>query len=217
MAAHDQLLFTARQKVDALSAQMVALQAEVGITADTRASIDLPALLNRLKQPLAPNEQPKAFNPMEHNITRGEESHPMIIHSADPYTFFQPPSHSDGNVKRSIGLRHSNEVPPQRRSLQENDVNNMLDWVHRQKNSELAKTYESNADAFNAKRSADYSRKFVRDFVSNMQNLNNVNGNSNENIRNQLQEETERQRWNRKSDTRRRSLRSERNRRRASE
>lgn len=32
LAAHDQLLFTARQKVDALSAQLVGLQAEVGIS-----------------------------------------------------------------------------------------------------------------------------------------------------------------------------------------
>lgn len=79
LAAHDQLLFTARQKVgklfelitdltphnfsspikvDALSAQLVGLQAEVGISGET-ANINLPALLDKLKEPLHPDEQPK--------------------------------------------------------------------------------------------------------------------------------------------------------------
>lgn len=60
LAAHDQLLFTARQKVDALSAQMVGLQAEVGISEESnKITVDLPGLMNKLKEPLKENEIPK--------------------------------------------------------------------------------------------------------------------------------------------------------------
>lgn len=170
LAAHDQLLFTARQKVDALSAQMVALQAEVGISADTRMSIDLPALLNRLKQPLAPQDQPKAINPMANQTSPVDDSHPVIIHSADPNAFApqQQQQRLPNAAKRSIsgGSLH------QRHVLEADDVRDMLDWVRRQKSAEIAKVSAGSADAFNAKRSADYSQKFVRDFVSNMQSLN---------------------------------------------
>lgn len=57
LAAHDQLLFAARQDVDALSSQMVGLQAAEGISAP-RITVDLTALLDRLKQPLPDNEKP---------------------------------------------------------------------------------------------------------------------------------------------------------------
>lgn len=151
---------------------MVALQAEVGITADTRASIDLPALLNRLKQPLSPEDQPKAINPKAYNATN-DESHQLIIHSADPNAFSQTQPINAGDVKRSIQRR---EFPQQRRSLEADDVRDMLDWVRRQKKAEIAKASNGNTDAFNSKRSADYSQKFVRDFVTNMQNLNRIGG-----------------------------------------
>lgn len=181
---------------------MVALQAEVGITADTRMSIDLPALLNRLKQPLSPDEQPKAINPLEHNTTNGEEPHPVIIHSADPNAFFHPPSNNAGDVKRSI--EESDSL--QRRSLEADDVRDMLDWVRRQKSAELAKASDGSPDAFNAKRSADYSQKFVRDFVSNMQNLNRIDGIAGEQITN-IGRQRERRRTQRSLKKRRRRSR----------
>lgn len=183
---------------------MVALQAEVGITADTRMSIDLPALLNRLKQPLSPDEQPKPINPMEHNTTNSEDTtHPLIIHSADPNAFIQPQqsnSASDGK---------------QRRSLEADDVRDMLDWVRHQKSVELAKASDGSPDAFNAKRSADYSRKFVRDFVSNMQSLNRIDGTANGQMNNEMVDNMDRDRWNRASEWRR-SRGSAKNRRRRS-
>ncbi|XP_030373313.1 uncharacterized protein LOC115623214 isoform X1 [Scaptodrosophila lebanonensis] len=51
LAAHDQLLFAARQDVDALSSQMVGLQAAEGIV-QPKMTVDLHALLDKLRQPL---------------------------------------------------------------------------------------------------------------------------------------------------------------------
>lgn len=57
LAAHDQLLFAARQDVDALSSQMVGLQAAEGIT-QPKITVDLTDILDRLKQPLTEAEKP---------------------------------------------------------------------------------------------------------------------------------------------------------------
>ncbi|XP_017023047.1 uncharacterized protein [Drosophila kikkawai] len=57
LAAHDQLLFAARQDVDALSSQMVGLQAAEGIV-QPKLTVDLHALLDKLKQPLQQNDHP---------------------------------------------------------------------------------------------------------------------------------------------------------------
>ncbi|XP_065359065.1 uncharacterized protein LOC135953217 [Calliphora vicina] len=57
LAAHDQLLFAARQDVDALSSQMVGLQAAEGIT-QPKITVDLTDLLEKLQQPLQEAEKP---------------------------------------------------------------------------------------------------------------------------------------------------------------
>ncbi|KAM7357788.1 uncharacterized protein ACRADG_002992 [Cochliomyia hominivorax] len=57
LAAHDQLLFAARQDVDALSSQMVGLQAAEGIT-QPKSTVDLTDLLEKLKRPLEDAEKP---------------------------------------------------------------------------------------------------------------------------------------------------------------
>lgn len=59
LAAHDQLLFAARQDVDALSSQMVGLQAAEGIV-QPKLTVDLHALLDKLKQPLQNYDRPTA-------------------------------------------------------------------------------------------------------------------------------------------------------------
>uniref|UniRef100_A0A1A9WB36 Uncharacterized protein n=1 Tax=Glossina brevipalpis TaxID=37001 RepID=A0A1A9WB36_9MUSC len=59
LAAHDQLLFAARQDVDALSSQMVGLQAAEGIS-QPKITVDLTGLLDKLKQPLSDAERPTA-------------------------------------------------------------------------------------------------------------------------------------------------------------
>ncbi|XP_033158149.1 chromatin modification-related protein eaf-1 isoform X2 [Drosophila mauritiana] len=59
LAAHDQLLFAARQDVDALSSQMVGLQAAEGIV-QPKLTVDLHALLDKLKQPLQQYDRPTA-------------------------------------------------------------------------------------------------------------------------------------------------------------
>jgi exonuclease VII small subunit len=58
LAAHDQLLFSARQKVDALSAQMVGLQVQLGI-GENKLAINVADLLNQLNQPLRDDQKPK--------------------------------------------------------------------------------------------------------------------------------------------------------------
>ncbi|XP_050336280.1 uncharacterized protein LOC126763102 [Bactrocera neohumeralis] len=63
LAAHDQLLFAARQDVDALSSQMVGLQAAEGIAVPT-VKFDIGSLLDKLKQPLAAAERPTAVPPV---------------------------------------------------------------------------------------------------------------------------------------------------------
>ncbi|XP_017137736.1 mediator of RNA polymerase II transcription subunit 15 [Drosophila miranda] len=57
LAAHDQLLFAARQDVDALSSQMVGVQAAEGIV-QPKLNVDLRALLDKLKQPLQQFDRP---------------------------------------------------------------------------------------------------------------------------------------------------------------
>lgn len=59
LAAHDQLLFAARQDVDALSSQMVGLQAAEGIV-QPKMTVDLHALLDKLRQPLQHVDRPTA-------------------------------------------------------------------------------------------------------------------------------------------------------------
>lgn len=63
LAAHDQLLFAARQDVDALSSQMVGMQAAEGIAVPT-VKFDIGSLLDKLKQPLAAAERPTAVPPV---------------------------------------------------------------------------------------------------------------------------------------------------------
>ncbi|XP_032290780.1 uncharacterized protein [Drosophila virilis] len=57
LAAHDQLLFAARQDVDSLSSQVVGLQAAEGIV-QPKLTVDLHALLDKLRQPLQHFDRP---------------------------------------------------------------------------------------------------------------------------------------------------------------
>lgn len=63
LAAHDQLLFAARQKVDALSSRAVGLQAEDSIVLP-KLAIDIQDLLGKLKAPLPENLRPTAIPAM---------------------------------------------------------------------------------------------------------------------------------------------------------
>ncbi|XP_022208403.2 uncharacterized protein LOC111064876 [Drosophila obscura] len=67
LAAHDQLLFAARQDVDSLSSQMVGLQAAEGIV-QPKLSVDLRALLDKLKQPLQRFDKPTPVPPIITNM-----------------------------------------------------------------------------------------------------------------------------------------------------
>ncbi|XP_055846306.1 uncharacterized protein LOC129912183 isoform X2 [Episyrphus balteatus] len=72
LAAHDQLLFAARQKVDALSSQMVGLQAEDGVNMPKN-TINIQALLSQLNQPLPQSQTPTPV-PAIDKALNGEEA-----------------------------------------------------------------------------------------------------------------------------------------------
>lgn len=157
LAAHDQLLFTARQKVDALSAQLVGLQAEVGIAGDT-ASINLPALLDKLKEPLHPDEQPKPPLPLLNSVgSVGYTDNGYQIHNIKPYStnwndykqylFDQQKNNSPHKLKRSNiaeQLRHS-RLAQQKQIIRLSDsdylspeeMQKFLDWIHEENRKDL--------------------------------------------------------------------------------
>lgn len=171
LAAHDQLLFTARQRVDALSGQMVGLQAEVSITADSKSTVDLPGLLNRLKEPLRPEQLP---TPIPDVAPDGKPS------ATDGYHQFKP--HSTDSSSMPPQNKDQFRVAPRKRSIisdnsmrdqqiTSDDLRDLLNWVHNARDQALSR------DHFNSKFisnpiSENSNGKYVTDFVSNMQNLN---------------------------------------------
>lgn len=171
LAAHDQLLFTARQRVDALSGQMVGLQAEVSISADSKSTVDLPGLLNRLKEPLRPEQLPTPIPDVapdeKHPATDGY--HQFKPHSADAPAM--PPQSKDqlrvAQRKRSIGNENSMRDP----QITPDDLKELLNWVHNARDQAISK--DDFSSKFNSNPISEYNNgKYVTDFVSNMQNLN---------------------------------------------
>lgn len=171
LAAHDQLLFTARQKVDALSAQMVGLQAEVGITGDNKMTVDLPALLHRLKEPLRPDEQPKPIQSIvggmdagQLEMAGGDPMHQFKAHSADPnyvvLKFEQPAQ------KRSIA-----SDPNAKTALTTDDINELLTWIHQAKSEAIGGTSDNQYSGSSAA-AGQNNQQYVDSFISNMKNLN---------------------------------------------
>lgn len=148
LAAHDQLLFTARQKVDALSARMVGLEAEIGI-GDSRLSVDLPGLLNRLKEPLKEDEKPTPVpsiiavnsSKMEENFVRypTEAKYPFSQENIKKRSTSDQISEND--VKELLSFLHSLDEKPLESQkdqsgfyelngrLQENDANIIYDSI----------------------------------------------------------------------------------------
>lgn len=165
MAAHDQLLFTARQKVDALSAQMVALQAEVGINANTKMTVDLPALLNRLKEPLPPEDQPRPIPAIDNDSAGAHEMHAHSVH-LDGRNIW-----SDLNKPNEM-----NTLPAQKRSvvdsndqaLTSGDLDDLLQWIHETKNHEIEKSFAGN----NEPAAVHADQKYIDDFIANINHLN---------------------------------------------
>lgn len=216
LAAHDQLLFTARQKVDALSAQMVGLQAEIGIAGDQKVGIDLPALLQRLRAPLPADEQPKPVAPLGGSNggdnNGGQSSHPLTIHSANPNVasrtinsapMLQANENEDDAIrKRSTDERNSRHQTTASKSLTSSDVHDLLSWVRRAKDDDLARATAADdderrwggsgsrvdgqearvagGDGKSVESLAESRRqRYVTDFVSNMQHLSGVGANRN--------------------------------------
>ncbi|KAG4069561.1 hypothetical protein HA402_006927 [Bradysia odoriphaga] len=152
LAAHDQLLFTARQKVDALSAQLVGLQAEVGISGDT-ANINLPALLDKLKEPLHPDDQPKPPPSLLNSVgssaytDNGYQSRSVKQYSPNwndnkQYSFDQPKNVEKSFKNPASKLKRSN-FDDQLDRLS-NDYNSsekmksLLDWIHEENRKDLS-------------------------------------------------------------------------------
>nr|XP_017092174.2 uncharacterized protein LOC108122130 [Drosophila bipectinata] len=84
LAAHDQLLFAARQDVDALSSQMVGLQAAEGIV-QPKMTVDLHALLDKLRQPLQHVDRPTAVPAIVPSYSRFEAENQRIPQQQQQY------------------------------------------------------------------------------------------------------------------------------------
>lgn len=95
LAAHDQLLFAARQDVDALSSQVVGLQAAEGIV-QPKLTVDLHALLNKLRQPLQRFDCP---TPVPGIVTLPP------FHEVPPILVRQP--NADGNIAHATAQSES--------------------------------------------------------------------------------------------------------------
>lgn len=184
LAAHDQLLFTARQKVDALSAQMVGLQAELGIAGDQHPSIDLAALLQRLRAPLPANEQPKAPTATTAERIDPAPAHPMIIHSAmapssGTKTRSATSSHFAGKRSTTIAQQQQLQLQQQpQQHLTARDVHQLLSWVRRAKDDDVARAtaaddggrHWTDSDEMDES-STGRQQRYVDDFVANMRHL----------------------------------------------
>lgn len=182
LSAHDQLLFTARQHVDALSAQMVGLQAELGIAGgDQRMSVDLPALLNRLRAPLPADEQPKPATGLGSTVEKQQpqqQQHALVIHSAG----------SDGLPGRLVNIAEQPMGTTIKRSavldpeFTAGNVHDLLSWVRRAKDDDVARAVAT-ADGMAAAAASgrdmmgtDYDgevrrQRYVNDFVAKMRRL----------------------------------------------
>lgn len=175
LAAHDQLLFTARQRVDALSAQMVGLQAEVSISADSRTTVDLPGLLNRLKEPLRPELLPTPIPPVEPDGNQSEANgyHQFKPHSADFAALPQV-------AQRKRSIESDSGIDDQQ--ITANDLRELLNWVHSARDQSIARDDFGSKSISKSVSENNNNDKYVKDFVSNMQNLNyyqKLNGNVN--------------------------------------
>lgn len=164
LSAHDQLLFTARQHVDALSAQMVGLQAELGIAGgDQRMSVDVPALLNRLRAPQPAGERAK---PAAGAAAENQQPHALVIHSANA-------DNGAATIKRSAQLEPE---------FTAGNVHDLLSWVRRAKDDDVARAVATADELAAVARGTDDVRwtdegsdarrqRYVDDFVAKMRRL----------------------------------------------
>lgn len=180
LAAHDQLLFTARQKViffvlrkelvqrpyitnilikvDALSAQLVGLQAEVGISGDI-ANINLPALLDKLKEPLHPDETPKPPQSLLNSVgssvgssmytDNGYQTSSVKRYSPNWNDYKQYPFDQSKNVEKgnpASKLKRSNfdgqldrfSLASQNDYISSEKMKSLLDWIHEENRKDLS-------------------------------------------------------------------------------
>ncbi len=133
---------------------MVGLQAEVGISGDT-ANINLPALLEKLKEPLPPDDQPKPPTPLLNSVGSGTYAdNGYQSRSAKPYlpnwndykqylldqqkTFEK--SNSPSKLKRSNfedQLDRMNRIN-QRDYASSEKMKPLLDWIHEENRKDLS-------------------------------------------------------------------------------
>lgn len=129
-------------QVDALSAQLVGLQAEVGIGGDP-VSVNLPALLEKLKQPLHPDDQPKApvsliNSPGSTGLTENElPTHKLRPDAASwndykQYVLDQQKNLGNDNIPHK--LKRSNSQLDQ---MSSEDIKTLLDWIHEENKKDL--------------------------------------------------------------------------------
>lgn len=126
---------------------MVGLQAEVGIAGDT-ASINLPALLEKLREPLHPDDQPKPPIQLLNSVGSGTYAdNGYVTHNAKPsyspnwndykqYLFDQQKnlekSNAPSKLKRSnfVDQLDGSMLPDQRENISSEKMKTLLDWIH---------------------------------------------------------------------------------------
>lgn len=111
LAAHDQLLFAARQKVDALSSQAVGLQAEESIVLPNLA-VDIQALLGKLKAPLPENLKPTAIPAMcpEMDSNLAFYVAPTLNQSTPVNSKDQKARDLEGTIREILESRNKNSI-----------------------------------------------------------------------------------------------------------
>lgn len=121
LAAHDQLLFAARQKVDALSSQAVGLQAEDSMIVP-QVSVDLKSLIEKLRAPLPPNLKP---SPIPAMCPEAEKEFLQLAHSENTALALTEVNSTQVQPYPSINTTRS-ILPDQRVRDLENTINEIL-------------------------------------------------------------------------------------------
>lgn len=127
---------------------MVGLQAEVGIAGDT-ASINLPALLEKLKEPLHPEEQPKPPIQLLNSVgsaTYTDNGYQTQLKPYSPnwsdykqYLIDQQKKNAPSKLKRSnfADRLDRSSFKKQSDQISSEEMKTLLDWIHEENRKDL--------------------------------------------------------------------------------
>lgn len=123
------------------------LQAEVGISGDT-ASIDLTGLLEKLKQPLHAEQQPKLPLPLVNSVGSAYNDNGYVTHNIKPYAAnwndykqylsdqqktIAPPKPKRSNFAEQLNRSRKDSLD----EISPEEVKTLLDWIHEENRKDL--------------------------------------------------------------------------------